>query len=813
MDFFSRGYSALRGEKGQPQSADETIERLADCLETATLLEDRRAGVLSLKGLVKDWPETVGDKSLPALIKVLHSDYRDVDITKSLLETLTILCTKEKKKNTDGDKGERFTDYFLQDSSNVTLLLDILEEFDFYIRFSTIKLLSTLLFNRPKRIQECILTSPMGITRLVDLLDDKRDIIRNEGLLLLIDLTRSNAEVQKLVTFQATFEKLLALIEEQEGISGDIIVQDSLTLMQNLLRYNVSDQIYFRETSCIQQIPGLLGFVGDRDGDHIPYSFEDWPPQKIANTVAVLQLVRTLAEPDGANTTINQNVMVQSGILLPIVQLGICSNTPSIVRTEALYAIAYVIRDNVANQDIFTKTVVASPPPDLMEDGQPMDSPSLPPRPAMVSLIAIAVTADASLQYSYSSRAAATFAVFSCVDGNHDTQLVIASMMKMPPVDNENTDYTDKPCSAGSLLLEAIENWELSIQDPYKVWFACAILSHIINNNEQAKLVAGSIQFGEEDHGEEPVPLLHHIVAQLLMSTKNSATNSRIPIAYLCLLCVWLYDSPASVSLFLSESTHVQFLIQEVQSSTNDPTVQGLTAFLLGITYEFNNDPKTPITREHLQAILSSRVDVFNSHIARLRDSHAIKNAPQYLEISVEDESLASSTKGLPSLLLDVAFAEFFKDVYETTQRSMKRRPSSFKPKAVPVTSDEAGGSNEEVESLKLTIKNQADLITSLEQKVAELTTKLDAMITSEDLLKSKLSATTTELDDQKEKNDKLMATLSEEQTRLTTLEKEQEDVLVLMGDQDMKIGQYKARLRQLGESVTDSENDDDDDV
>lgn len=169
----------------------------------------------------------------------------------------------------------------------------------------------------------------------------------------------------------------------------------------------------------------------------------------MANTVAVLELVRTLAEPDGANTTINQNVMVQSGILLPIVQLGICSNTPSIVRTEALYAIAYVIRDNVTNQEIFTRTVVASPPPGLMDDDQqspidPSASSGLPPRPAMVSLIAIAVTADAGLRYSYSSRAAAAFAVFSCVDGNHDTQLVIASMMKMPPLDNENTDYTGK---------------------------------------------------------------------------------------------------------------------------------------------------------------------------------------------------------------------------------------------------------------------------------------------------------------------------------------------------------------------------------
>lgn len=57
MDFLTRGYIAIKGEKGQPQSVNETIDKLADCLETATLLEDRRAGVLSLKGLVRDYPE------------------------------------------------------------------------------------------------------------------------------------------------------------------------------------------------------------------------------------------------------------------------------------------------------------------------------------------------------------------------------------------------------------------------------------------------------------------------------------------------------------------------------------------------------------------------------------------------------------------------------------------------------------------------------------------------------------------------------------------------------------------------------------
>ncbi|KAI8047930.1 p115 like vesicle tethering protein [Thamnidium elegans] len=790
MDFFSRGYTALRGEKGQTQSADETIEKLADCLETATLLEDRRAGVLSLKGL------EVGNKSFPGLIKVLHTDYKDVDITKSLLETIAILCTVQHQQDKN-DRGFKFTDYFIEDSHNVTILLDILEEFDFYVRYNTIKLLSTLLANRSKRIQECILTNPMGISRLVDMLDDKRDIIRNEGLLLLIGLTRSNTEIQKIVTFQATFEKLLTVIEEQEGISGDIVVQDSLTLMHNLLRYNVSDQVYFRETSCIQQIPGLLGYVGDSDADHVPYSFEDWPPQKVANTVLVLQLIRILTEPDSSSTPINQKVMMQSGILLPIVQLGLCSNAPSIVRTEALYSIGYIVASNVDNQVLFAKVVVANPPM-LSEEGQ-IDSSVLPglPRPAMVSLISIAVNEDRAINYSYSSRAAATYAIYSCLEENPDAQLVLASTLKVPPEDNANVSFANKAHSAGSLLLEVIENWEQSLSDPYKVWFACDILSHIIRNNEQAKEIAGSIVFGDEANGEDPVPLLHHIVAQLLMSTKNSATNARIPIGYLCLLCTWLYESPVSVALFLAESTHVQFLIQEMQSSSNDPTVQGLVAYLL---------------------------DQFNSLLARLRDSPAVKNAPQYLQISAEDESISNTTHSLPSLLLDSVFVELFKSTYENIQKSIKKKPAKFNIIDNSPAPASPGVPDQVIQTYKTTIEQQSTQIKSLEEKLSDLETCLQALTAQDELIATHdenalLKQRISELEnqpklspppnDQSFKLKALEKQLAEEKGKFSELEKEQEDLLVCMGEQDLDVKKYKKRLRDLGEAVTDSEDDD----
>ncbi|KAI8380584.1 p115 like vesicle tethering protein [Choanephora cucurbitarum] len=844
MDFFSRGYTALRGERGQPQSADETIEKLADCLETATLLEDRRAGVLSLKGLARDWPEEVGNKSFPGLIKVLHADYKDIDITKSLLETITILCTVQHQHDKD-DRGFKFTDYFIEDSRNVTILLDILEEFDFYVRYNTIKLLSTLLANRSKRIQECILTNPMGISLLVDMLDDKRDVIRNEGLLLLIGLTRSNTEIQKIVTFQATFEKLLTIIEEQEGISGDIIVQDSLTLMHNLLRYNVSDQVYFRETSCIQQIPGLLGYVGDSEADHVPFSFEDWPPQKMANTVLVLQLIRILTEPDSSSTPINQRVMIQSGILLPVVQLGLCSNAPSIVRTEALYSIAYVIAANPENQNMFGKVVVSSPPA-FLEDGQiDQTASSLMPRPAIVSLISTAVNNDASIVYSYSSRAAAAFAIYSCLEENPDGQLALISTLKAnPPEDNADSTMIGKPYSAGSLLLEVIENWEQSLSDPYRIWFACDILSHVIRGNEKAKKVANSIVFGDEANGEDPVPFLHQVVAQLLMSTKNPATNARIPIGYLCLLCTWLYDSPASVSLFLSESTHVQFLIQEMQSSTNDPVVQGLVAYLLGITYEYNDDPSTPLDRAKLQGIYSSRLDQFNSLLARLRDSPAVKNAPQYLQISAEDESISNTTHSLPSLLLNNTFVDLFKSTYEHIQKSLKKKPAHFDrlesrtnspAPPSPVVPDQV------IQTYKDTIEKKSSHIKSLEEKIAELEASLQSYKSTDELIRSelktaaddntslksriselerKLTETEAKLKesedksssipnkDQEAKIKELEEQLAAEKNKHTDLEKEQEDLLVCMGEQDLDIKKYRKRLRELGEAVTDSEDE-----
>lgn len=64
-----------------------------------------------------------------------------------------------------------------------------------------------------------------------------------EALLLLLEVTKSNQEIQKILAFEGTFDILLDIIHEEGLSDGGIIVQDCLCLINNLIRGNVSNQV------------------------------------------------------------------------------------------------------------------------------------------------------------------------------------------------------------------------------------------------------------------------------------------------------------------------------------------------------------------------------------------------------------------------------------------------------------------------------------------------------------------------------------------------------------------------------------------
>lgn len=55
----------------------------------------------------------------------------------------------------------------------------------------------------------------MGISRLVDLLHEKREVIRNGVVLMLSELSRGKSALQQLLAYENTFQLLFVIINQE----------------------------------------------------------------------------------------------------------------------------------------------------------------------------------------------------------------------------------------------------------------------------------------------------------------------------------------------------------------------------------------------------------------------------------------------------------------------------------------------------------------------------------------------------------------------------------------------------------------------
>ncbi|KAJ1727002.1 Vesicle-mediated ER to Golgi transport protein [Coemansia biformis] len=685
MDFFKR-YNSIGGS--HQQSAAETIQRLADRVATSTLLEDKRAAVLGLKGLSREYKKEVGDASLAALLKVLKEDGEDQNLLKAVLETLTNLCAREpaqgesKVVGAEAAASTEFSQAILDDSDDIiSTLLELLGDADFYIRYYTVQLLGTLHVHFGEELQRRTLVSPMGVGRLVDLLTDQRDIIRNEGIQLLIAMTESNADIQKIVAFENAFDHLLGIVDEEGGVRGNIVVQDCLQLLHNLLNYNVSNQNFFREASGIQRLPNLL--ITDpsqtgagRTGAQGTYAEDlEWTAQHARNMLVVLDVIRMLIQHGNTNTASNQTAMQQFGLIPPLLQLALAHEAPSSVRSQALYAIGDIIRMHQANQSLFQRILITAA---ATEDGDDDDDDAKAiPEPAIVIVIRLSVgkrPAAVPANEYYIVRAAAAYLVQAYAGGNPDAQLALAATL-VPPGDDGSAGEPDEHQSAGSLIVSVLLNWrEAGHEDVWRVWYASLLLSTILSDHAECKKQALKIAIGDPSKGEEPLPLLNELVSQARQAVQGGA-ETRLAISLLALVCVWLVNFPEGVAAFLDESSNVAFLVEQINGSSGiSALVQGVAAFLFGLVYQFDTEPDTPMTRESLYPILSKRVgtDQLLIRVQRLRDAKEFQYA-----VGLSAGTHSSAYGGIPvDVYFDGVFTDLFKKNYEGFRAAVRLGPS-----------------------------------------------------------------------------------------------------------------------------------------
>ena len=162
-------------------------------------------------------------------------------------------------------------------------------------------------------------------------------ILCTEGLLLLTALTPSSPDLQKIVAFENAFDRLFSIIDAEGGLThGGITVQDCLSLLANLLRLNVSNQSYFRETGWVKKLVTLLSSaVREQDS---PDGVAEWAlPQRDKNVWGLLAILRLFLVRGSIGTQANQVAFWQGGVMTQILDMAFRDSFDVTIRAEVPY--------------------------------------------------------------------------------------------------------------------------------------------------------------------------------------------------------------------------------------------------------------------------------------------------------------------------------------------------------------------------------------------------------------------------------------------------------------------------------------------
>ncbi|XP_048451962.1 general vesicular transport factor p115 isoform X1 [Rhincodon typus] len=510
-----------------------------------------------------------------------------------------LMCCRQIEENVQKTNSEdlagQFAEIYIKQQENLTLLLSLLEEFDFHVRWPAVKLLTALLKNQGPQVQQIILVSPMGVSRMMDLLADSREVIRNDGLLLLQQLTKANAAIQKIVAFENAFERLLDIITEEGMSDGGIVVEDCLLLLLNLMKNNSSNQNFFKEGSYIQRMKPWFEVAEDNSG---------WSAQKVTNLHLMLQLVRVLVSPvnpPGATSSCQKSAF-QCGLLQQLCTILMATGVPADILTETINTVSEVIRGSQVNQDYFAS----------------VNAPSNPPRPAIVVLLMSMVNE----RQPFVLRCAVLYCFQCFLYKNQKGQAEIVATLLPATIDANSI-------SAGQLLCGGLFS-----TDSLSNWCAAVALAHALQDNSIQKEQLLRVQLATS-LGNPPVSLLQQCTNILSQGDKINRRGSKVQtrVGLLMLLSTWMTNCPIAVTHFLHNQTNVPFLTAQISENLGEEEqlVQGLCALLLGICIYYNENSLENYTKEKLKQLIEKRIgkEIFIEKLAYISKHELYSRAGQ----------------------------------------------------------------------------------------------------------------------------------------------------------------------------------------
>ncbi|KAF2163651.1 hypothetical protein M409DRAFT_68268 [Zasmidium cellare ATCC 36951] len=697
------------------QTATATIDTLCGRLESATLLEDRRAAILGLRSFAKQYPASVASGSLRELISTLKRDGLgessptksqdsesrksqeggDVDTIRLVLETLLMLFNPDSNSPEAGDEIA----FFLADDPYA----------DYYSRLYSVQILSSICAARPDRLQECILSAPLGISRLVGVLDDGRDAVRNAGLLLLVDLTSgANEDLRKIVAFEDVFGKIFALIRLEGGLAeAGITAQDCLSLLANLIRGSASNQTMFRESGCVAQLTKLLAEAFPPEDSEAPYVAQS--REKAA--WGLVQLLRLFFSPGETSTPQNQTAFFRAGTAQVLIDLGFTGSLPSPIRTSALKAAAALIESNPPLQEQFAALTVITPA-DAEHNAEQAQKPQQVNGTRPKSAAGNRASARASVENRRTyiiealldmclgqSQSEPSLRAASC--GLIQAYLTNHERIRAHFLQRAVAGHAEKETAANVItaLLHPTEN------DSSSVVFASWIIQDLAADNLDAKSTLLAVKEGNENEGEDVVTAVQAFGSQLQASLQTPI-DERLAASYASLLSTLLWDFAPGVDDLLEDGSSLMQTLVGLVKAPSDPVVTGLSAVLLGTVYEFSTKD-SPIPRRTLAPLLQQKLGrtKYLDALLQLRRQPAIRDFDLDLE---SDENDA---------LLSRVYVELFAVEYSRLRKAVDKDPGV---EVLPPSAAEAGVDRDVLDDLRQQLQSAKDALAQAQQEALE---------------------------------------------------------------------------------------------
>ncbi|CAH8678740.1 unnamed protein product [Schistosoma rodhaini] len=786
MEIF-RKYLGGSTESDEVVGAD-IVDKLVDRYQSSTRIDDKRDALRALKALSKKYRLEVGTQAMIIFSSVLKTDWEDSDCVCYALEGLYSVMNDEagEQVNIPTDLGVQFTEMYMKNTENYQILLSLLDAPESFIRRNAMRLLTVLSINRLKDTQNAVLQCRTGVSKLVDILSDTHEVLRNDVILLLTELTKANANIQKIVAFENAFDWLLKIIYSEGLCDGSVVVEDCLRLLLQLLDGNPSNQVLFVEGNFIQRLSLLFDLYSTDSAQP-----QLWSAQKVVNAEVAMQVVQTLVAPcNKAQLTRNcQNVIYDCGLLEKLCNIVMISGVPADVLTKSIYALADSIRGCPRNQEYLANLVTPSEPPQ--------------------SAVNVLLVSMLNKHQSVVVRVAALYCFQCYLASNHQAQNAV--VMTLLPKPN---DVPQLGVSAGQLLCGGLFSSDSS------AWFSSVALLHCIHDNVQLKEELLRVHLSPKE-GAPSVTLFH----QCFM-WQQQCNHFQTRMGLLQLLCTWFTNCSEAVRCFLNpspstgndrtesvnRSSYLWTLIAEacaVDNDENEALVHGLTTLLVCICVMYNPGNVNGFEKSTLYNALEKRIgiDMILERLSQISKAESFITASKKPQISVQSTD---------DLIFDYTFTRLFKRLEYEVMHTFQSDSSINGVKSCTSFGNNHQNSKPVDPTITTLSQQQYDeKLARQENEIAMLRNRISALESELNTCLSTINGNTptdTKRNNMINEGELQKLTITDNITiqnleqKCSMLEKERdnlrgehEDLLLLLNDQDVKIMKLCKLVRELG--------------